>query len=470
MLTYHLEERGREALYEYLYERIKEDILEGRLKGKEKLPSKRMLAEHLKVSVKTVENAYAQLLTEGYIYAEEKKGYFVSSLHKISPVRPAPFFLKGSEEKSFSENFFPEEGYRADLTANHIFYEKFPFATWARVMRETLTDYDTALLKTVPFQGVRRLREEIARYLYRYRGMEISPDCIVIGAGTEYLYGRLLQLLGEGMVYAMENPGYQKIARIYEATHVSWRHVDMDGRGVRAQALEEDVDVIHISPGHHYPTGLVMPVGRRQQLLGWAAERPGRYIVEDDYDCEFRLFGRPVPAMQSLDRNHRVIYMNTFSKTMVPSLRISYMVLPQKLMEKYVNTMSFYSCTASGIEQYALARFMEKGYFERHIRRMTNYYRQRREKVLALLRQSALWEKGRLFEADAGTYFLWKADTLLTDVEIKWAAGERGVCVSCLSEYCFASREKYEKVLIINYACQSDEQIAYAAQCLGEIL
>ena len=340
MLTYDLTARGRKTMYEYLYEAMKADILSGRLTAGEKLPSKRAFAEHLQVSVKTVENTYEQLLLEGYIRSEEKRGYFVNRLEVKSTATPA--------YASFVTRFREEE-YLADLTANNIQYDKFPFATWAKIMRQTLTDYDTSLLKTVPFNGVEKLRVAIAEHLYRYRGMQVSPDHIIVGAGTEYLYSRLLQLLGKNAKFGVENPGYRKITKLYEVGGVAWDYVDIDGQGMKVEQLEEKcITVAHVSPEHHFPIGLVMPVGRRQELLRWAAEEPERYIVEDDFDCEFRMVGKPIPSVQSMDRNHRVIYINTFSKTMVPSLRIGYMVLPEKLMERYISTMNFYSCTVSG--------------------------------------------------------------------------------------------------------------------------
>lgn len=461
MLTYDMSKRGKRTMYEFLYEQIKEDILKGYLSRGEKLPSKRALAEHLSVSVKTIENTYDQLLLEGYIHSEEKRGYFVSRVEKVSG--------SGPSYASF-ESKYKEETYLADFTANNINYELFPFATWARVMRETLTNYDTTLLKTIPFNGVEELRIEIAEYLYRYRGMQVSADHIIIGAGTEYLYNRLLQLFGENARYAVENPGYRKIARIYDGYHAGWQHIDIDKYGMDVEALKQtEANIIHVSPGHHYPMGIVMPIGRRQELLAWAAERPGRYIIEDDFDCEFRMEGRPVPAMQSMDRSHRVIYMNTFSKTMVPSIRVSYMVLPEKLMERYVSTMNFYSCTVSGFEQYALASFMKEGYFERHIRRMINHYRKQREKIKKLLKTSSLNQICKIMEADAGTHFLIQVKTELSDVEIKWAAKEKGILLNCLSEYCFANREKYRGILIMNYSDMEDMRLKQAIEALEEI-
>ena len=462
MLTYDLSRRGKRTLYEFLYECMKKDILQGRLTSGEKLPSKRALAEHLKTSIKTVENAYAQLQLEGYITSQEKRGYFVAYIPEE----------KRSQEPAYASfvTKYKEEEYLADFTANNINYTKFPFSQWAKVMRETLTDYDTSLLKIIPFNGVEKLRVEIAEYLYRYRGMEVSPDHIIIGAGTEYLYSRLLQLLGRDASYAIENPGYQKIAKIYDDYHVPWTHVDIDGQGMSVEGLRlTDANVVHVSPGHHYPIGLVMPVGRRQELLNWAYEEPERYIIEDDYDCEFRIVGRPIPSLQSMDFSHRVIYMNTFSKTLVPSIRVSYMVLPEKLMDKYISTMNFYACTVSGFEQYALASFLEKGYFERHIRRMITYYRQQREKIQKVFRESALKGISTIVEADAGTHFLLDVDTDLSDTEIKKAAKERGILINCLSEYCFENRDKYRGMLIINYSDLGEEQLHDAVKALEEI-
>lgn len=461
MLTYDLSERGNRTMYEFLYEKVKEDIMQGALKAGEKLPSKRAMSEHLDVSIKTVENAYNQLLLEGYITSSEKKGYYVNKLTKSSRTAPA--------HTAFSTKY-KEEKYLADFTAHNINYDKFPFASWAKVMRETLTDYDTTLLKMVPFNGVEELRVQIAEHLYRYRGMQVSPDHIIVGAGTEYLYGRLLQLLGRDAFYAVENPGYKKISRLYNANGVRWTHIDIDKYGMDVEALQASpANIVHVSPEHHYPVGIVTPIGRRQALLAWAAEKAGRYIIEDDYDCEFRIEGRSIPSLQSMDTNHRVIYMNNFSKTMVPSLRISYMVLPEKLMERYIATLSFYSCSVSGFEQYAMARFMEKGYFERHIRRSVNYYRQQRDKIKKMFRTSSLSKISRIIESGAGTHFLLRVNTDLSDVEIKWAAKERGILVQCLSEYCFENQHLYKGFLIINYSDMEDGKLSRAIRELEAI-
>ena len=460
MLTYDLDKRGNKTMYEYLYELIKEDISDGKLKADEKLPSKRGFSQHLQISVKTVENAYEQLLLEGYIRSEEKRGYYVNKIAVVTG---------GAPGYAAPVKRFQEETYLADLTANNIRYDRFPFATWAKVMRETLTD-NTSLLKTVPFNGVLQLREAIADHLNRYRGMQVSADHIIIGAGTEYLYNRLLQLLGPDVKFGVENPGYRKITKIYDENGVDWDYVNIDDKGMKVDELRmKDINVAHVSPEHHFPIGLVMPVARRQELLNWAAEEPGRYIIEDDFDCEFRMQGKPIPSIQSRDRSHRVIYMNTFSKTMVPSLRIGYMVLPEKLMEKYISTMNFYSCTVSGFEQYAMAAFIEKGYFERHIKRLVNDYRGRREKICRMFRESRLNEISTIYQDDAGTHFLLHVKTSLSDVEIKWAVRQKGILINCLSEYCFADADKYHGILVIHYSDMDEATLKLVIAAFEEI-
>lgn len=467
MLTYDLTKRNELGIYEYLYQCIKRDILDGVLRADEKLPSKRELARHHQVSLKTIENTYEQLLTEGYIYSEEKRGYFVMALGK-------DFGKRGSAH----ENYLPfsacpgneeEERYFADFTSNQAAIQKFPFGTWAKTMRNVLTEKDTDLLETVPFQGFFELRQAIAKYLYAFRGMQVSPDQIIIGAGTEYLYGRLIQLLGREHVYAVEDPGYREITGIYQAHDVAWKYVSVDEDGILPDKLAESgASVVHVSPGHHFPTGSIMPIARRQALLDWAQQERERYIIEDDYDSEFRFSRMPVPAIQSLNHNHRVIYMNTFSKTLAPSIRISYMVLPHKLMERYVNTMNFYSCTVSAFEQYAMAEFMNKGYFERHIHRMKKYYKEKRDALLKVLEESSLWEYVTIDEKDAGNHFLMKLETSLSDTELKWFARERGIRLDCLSEYCVQEKENFAHTIIVNYSDLEEKSFGQALEILAE--
>ena len=334
MLTYSFSASEGIPLYIALYRSIRADILAGKLAPDERLPSKRSLAQHMRVSVITVENAYAQLLAEGYIYAVPRRGYFASAVER-APEPPA-------HRETILPTAPPEIPCFVDFRSNHPDCARFPFSVWSRILRDELSRREMKLLSATPANGALELREAISEYLFQFRGMRVSAEQLVVGAGSEYLYNLIVQLLGRAHVYAVENPGHVKIPRIYEANGLAVRYVDVDERGMSALGLRASgADVAHISPSHHFPTGVVMPIGRRQELLAWASEAEERYIIEDDYDSEFRFSGRPLPTLQSIDAGGRMIYTNTFSKSLAPSIRISYMVLPPALMERFWRTLSF---------------------------------------------------------------------------------------------------------------------------------
>ena len=443
MLTYTFEKHSGVSLYEQLYRHIKEDILSGRLAAGEKLPSKRTLSSHLELSVITVKNAYEQLIAEGYIYSQEKRGYFVSRIDH--PLHPGKANTLPQREE--------EPTYELDLVTNSISAEYFPFTVWSKTMRQTILEQDTDLLQPPPFNGARSLRCAIADNLQQFLGMTVDPEQIVIGAGTEFLYYLLIQLLGRDRTYAVEDPGYGKIGRIYESNQVTLRRIALDEAGLSADALRQSgADVVHISPSHHYPTGIVMPIARRQELLRWADEQPGRYILEDDYDSEFRFVGRPIPTMFSTDRHERVIYLNTFSKTIAPSIRISYMILPLHLLEEYRSRLSFYACTVSSFEQHTLAAFMAQGRYEQHINRMRNRYRQKRDAVIDAIRTGPLGGRVEILEQDAGLHFLLRLDTKMTDDALRRAAAEKGVRLALLSDYYDSPAAAPQHVVVVNYS------------------
>lgn len=461
MLTYTLSRRDGHSLYEDLYRHIREDILSGRLAAGEKLPSKRELARHLSVSVVTVETAYAQLVAEGYLYTLPKRGFFVE---KLEPTRPRPP-LRPVPAPPPPE---AEEGWFADLVTNHIPAENFPFSTWAKLLREVLSQAGEELMRAPSAQGRRELQEAIAGHLYRFRGMPVEPDQIVVGAGTEYLYGLLVQLLGRDKVYGVEEPGYQKPFLIYRSSGARAVPVPMDSAGVGVEALEtRGVDVLHISPSHHFPTGIVMPVSRRYELLGWCARREGRYILEDDYDCEFRTGGKPIPTLQSIDASDRVIYINTFSKTLASTMRISYMVLPRPLAERFRDRLGFYACTVSSFEQLALARFLRESYFEKHLSRMRNRYRAQKDLILQRLRESPIAPHIAIHMANEGLHFLLEVRGELEDSDLIQSARARGVRLSCLSQY-YREGRPAGHVIVVNYAGLPSARTGEAAQRLIE--
>ncbi len=501
MLTYDLTKRGSKPLYQYLYECLRSDILHGTLPKGTKLPSKRALAQHLSVGVITVANAYEQLNVEGYITSKEKRGYFVNdvsgyrvpkSVRKTPPSSPLvnlpPLIGEVNSNSSLPPQSSPlansEPEFLADFKANRISVQNFPLSTWMRLMRETLSTENERLLATVPYNGVYELRLAIAVYLEQNLGMYVSPDQIVIGAGTEYLYSRLLQLFGRDAVFAIEEPGYKRFATISESFGNDWRYIPIDDSGLMVDELEASgADVVHVSPVNHFPTGIVMPVARRVELFEWvnrkkpASGRPQpvypRYIIEDAYDSEFRYTGHFIPPLYAQDTQHRVIYLNTFSKSLVPSLRISYMVLPPRLMRRYEESQSFYSCTVSSFEQYTLARFINEGYFERHINKMKNYYREQRKAILQALHRSPLAKISTVQERNAGTHFLLQVHTPLSQAQVQAAAEHAHLQLSFYSDYSNKSATPAPDgagvTLIINYAAIQKENIARVVETLAGI-
>lgn len=478
MLTYNLTATGSDSLYESLYKCIKNDILQGKLCAGEKLPSKRSFAKNLGISVITVENAYGQLSDEGYIYSMPKRGFYVSDIDMVANPNT-------SAKTSADANLFDDSAsiacspYFADFSSNQTDSEIFPFTIWTKTVRSVLNDNRIQLMINPPCGGILPLRNAIVRYLGDFRGMKVAPHQIIIGAGTEYLYGLLIQLLGKNLIYGVENPGYHKIGKICKSMGVTYRHVDLDESGVSIHELEEKkIDIIHTSPSHHFPTGLVMSVSRRYELLGWAAKKKQHYIIEDDYDSELRLSGKPFPTLQSIDVSGKVIYMNTFTKTLASTVRISYMVLPEDLAKRFYSELSFYSCTVSNFEQYTLAQFMENGSFEKHINRLRNYYQNKRDAILKELKSGSSGKYITIQEEEAGVHFLMHIQSDCTEAEIVEKAKAGGVKLDPLSRYYIKNTEKheqngqenpYENTYVMNYSSINMENIKKVVHVLSQL-
>ena len=451
MLTYQLKKAPGVPLYEALYRCIRADILSGVLVPGQKLPSKRALAANLEVSKITVEAAYDQLVAEGYICAKEKVGYFVEAVEHRTQARQLPEMQQ--EEKPLCA---------IDLTQNACM--DFPFSVWSSLQRSVMREHKEKLLQSVENQGLWSLRSAIAAHLQDFRGMHVSPENILVGAGTDFLYNLLIQLLGRDLVYAVEEPGYNKIRKIYDAGGVQCISAPLDSRGVIPEALDR-AQVLHLSPAHHFPTGIITPMPRRADLLQWAQAQTGRYIIEDDYDSEFRFNAHPMPTLFSMDRAGRVIYMNTFSKTLAPSIRISYMVLPDPLMAHFRQKLGFYSCTVPSFEQYTLERFLREGHFEKHINRMRKAYNTRRNRVLEVLRGCPFGEKLTVLEQDAGLHFLLLVKTDLSDESLVARCLQNGIRVRSLSSY-YHDNKQDRHCLVVNYSGVSDEKLQLLEQTL----
>ena len=440
MLTYNLD--GNKYLS--LYKSIRKDILSGKLKKGQKLPSKRALAQNLSVSVITVQTAYAQLLAEGYIYSAERRGYFVSEIEagfygarRVQPVPP-------ENKQTFAIDFVNG----ADGA--------FPFSVWAKLMRGVLSDCGEHLLRRVPCDGDYALKRAVCDYLYRARGIEADPRYVVIGAGAEYLYGIIVRLLGRDTVFAVENPGYKNISSAYKLYGAECVYISVGEEGADcAEAERSRAGVLHISPSHQFPTGAVTPARSRARLISWA-DACGKYIIEDDYDSEFRLAGKPLQSMYSLNPD-RVIYMNTFSKSLAPSMRMGYMILPPALYERYISLFNESSCAVPLFEQKTLASMLDGGHFERHIQRLKNRYRAVRSTLA--VKAGELGKRCVLHDTGSGLHLLAQFPYAPNEEYIKAKALDMGINVKCVSDYLLAPAKTLEKCAVINYAGVSKESI-----------
>lgn len=364
-MKYSIDLKKHEFAYMQLYEQLKSDIIEGILPYGNKLPSKRLLAEETGVSVITVEHTYSILCDEGYIESRQRSGYFVI-------YRERDFLSVAEDSATDGHITFRDELHHG--MAHEPKHGKvkcdFPFSVLAKTMRRVLAEYSEDVLVKSPNHGCRELREAITSYLKRSNGIVVRPEQIVIGSGAEYLYSLLVQLVGKERKFALENPSYNKIRQVYEANGVACDMLDLGRDGIKTSELQKtNASVLHITPFNSFPSGITASVSKRQEYLRWAEKRNG-YIIEDNYDSELTVSKKNEDTVFSLAKNNSVIYLNTFSQTVAPSMRIGYMVLPEGLVEEFENKLGFYSCTVPVFEQYVLAELINNGDFERHINRV----------------------------------------------------------------------------------------------------
>ena len=463
MLTYDFSNISG-PIYKELYQKIRQDILKGILKTGEKLPSKRSLAQNLGISTITVENAYEQLISEGYLYTQIKRGYFVSDIKKIAlPCTPKKTKLSISISKNKSYYF--------DFSSNNIEAKNFPFSVWAKLSRQVLSDMQDKVLQVSPGNGIEDLRNAIAEHLLSFRGMSVDPDQIIIGAGTENLYETLIKIIGDKKNYCIENPGYIKIRKVYDINKVKYTFASLDKNGISIQELRKSkADIVHISPNHHFPTGITMPVSRRNEILNWANEKNERYIIEDDYDSEFRQNGNPIPTLQSIDAYGKVIYMNTFSKSITSTIRISYMVMPEHLANLYYKTLDFYSCPVPTFEQYTLSKFISEGYFEKHINRMRLYYGRKRISVLNILKKNLSDNECSIIESDSGLHLILKLNCKKSDAKLKAELLKKNININMLSEYYISPKEELSHMYLLNYSNINLERFEETVKILKELM
>lgn len=457
-LTITLDVKSTIPLYEQIYEYIKTDIRNGKISCGEKLPSTRALAKYLEISRSTVELAYEQLLAEGYVEAEACRGFFVTQIEELYQWETA--------KETVAQKIIKEENvYKYDFSPRGVDLQSFPYGVWRKLSKEILSNDKSDLFQLGDSQGEYELRETICRYLYQARGVNCEPEQIVIGAGNEYLLMLLSTVLGKNRKIAFENPTYRQAYRLFENLSYDTCVVEMDRKGMCVDKLRKSgAEIAYVMPSHQYPLGIVMPIKRRMELLRWAAEEEERYIIEDDYDSEFRYKGKPIPALQGFDREDKVIYIGTFSRSIAPSIRISYLVLPKNLLKVYNEKSRFLSSTVSRVDQLIIQQFIERGYYERHLNKMRALYKNRHDIMVNELKP--LLKYCSISGENAGVHLLLtfiegKEEKILTQ-----KAKEQGIKVYGLSTYDIKKKEKEQAVILLGYANMSEEKIIQAIHAL----
>lgn len=461
-----LDTKSLTPLYQQIEEYLKQEIQEGRLIAGMRLPSSRALSANLLVSRSTIETAYDQLVAEGYIEPVAYKGYYVCEIEGIY-FQKAEYTKQNNPEKTEIKQRRKLQKYRYDFALNGIAPESFPTHTWKQLAKQVLSDSTEEIFAQGNPYGEDSFREAIAEYLYHARGVKCEKSQILVGAGNDYLLMVLATLFECNKKVAMENPTYLSAWYDLKHTGCSVCTVKSDEMGICIEELEKTgADVVYVMPSHQFPMGTVMPLKRRMELLRWADENQ-TYIIEDDYDSEFRYKGKPIPALQGFDKNERVIYIGTFSKSIAPSIRISYMALPKKLMRYYQSRYPF-AVTISKVDQKIVELFLRNGHYERHLNRMRRLYKSKHDWILRWVKEE-MSEICSCFGEHAGIHLLLRFHNGISEDEAVERAKSAGIRVYGLSEFFVQEKKETEAVVLIGYATLTEEEIKEALQILSRI-
>ncbi|MFJ7977439.1 PLP-dependent aminotransferase family protein [Peribacillus sp. NPDC096379] len=449
-MTPHFQKIKKHPLYLQLYEYIKQEIQEGRIQAGMKLPSKRKLAVHLNLGLNTVDAAYQQLIAEGYVESKLRKGYFVVEFEEdvITKKDPIP-----SQQSNIPE-VKPE--YKINFNHGIVDMAHFPFTVWRKLLVNTSCQHE--LFMNGDPQGERNLRAAITDSIFQSRGVRCSPDQIIIGAGTQYLMQLLCLLLGKNRTFAMENPGFHRVRQVFLDFERKIEGIPLDEDGLIVEhLLRIHADIVYVTPSHQFPTGTIMPISRRMELLKWAREKQA-YIIEDDYDGEFRYVGKPIPSLQGLDSDNRVIYLGTFSKAFIPSIRVSYLILPPELLKIYHQKFRGYKHTVPRIIQEALNQFIENGHWERHLNKMRTIYRKKNH-ILTEVIQQHFGDRVNVIGEKSGLHILLQINNGLSEAELVEKASQVGVKIYPTSLYYEKGKYSHEPTVLLGYGGLSHEEL-----------
>lgn len=462
MITISIDNSSKQPIYLQIYEYIKEEILQGHLQAPMKLPSARALAANLQVSRSTVDTAYEQLVAEGYVDAREKRGYFVIPITHLQQF--------SSSDRDSTLNTSPsdtENSLRFDFNPDTIDTEHFPYSIWKSLGKNQL-DNPANFLSGEHF-GEYPLRQAIATYLRGSRGVSCSPENIIVGAGLDHLLQMLCVLFSRRATIAMENPGYRSARQVLVSNGYTIIDVPLREDALDTHVLaRSSANICYVTPSHQFPLGTVMPVSRRHELLAWANESDGRFIIEDDHDSEFRYKGKPIPALQSLDTAGKVIYIGTFSKAVSPAIRTGYMVLPATLMKCYREKCGGYACPVSRFNQALLTDFIQQGYFEKHLNRMRKIYKMKHDIMVHTITECMPCTQVEISGDYAGLYIILHYKGTLTEQEIEQNAKENGIRLRPLREYYASPPADYQPTYLLGFANLNHETIVEGIHCLAK--
>ncbi len=439
-----------EIKYLSIYKQIKQQVLTKELMAHEQLPPKRMLAEQLNVSVQTVQTAYEQLISEGYIYTIERNGYYVSEVEYPYPYEVN--FEPLEEIQSNNKKMISFQNGQVDALS-------FPFSIWSKYAKE---HFQSNIVPNAKWQGEAILRNQIARYIRKAKGIHCQPKQVFIFNGTQQQLKVLSQFL-EPTSVGIENPGFHRVYHTFKQSQLEPKLVQMDEEGCAVPM--DQLDLLYTTPAHQFPTGIIMSISRKSELLQWASSNQS-YIIEDDYDAEFRYKGSPIPPLAQLDYNGRVIYFGSFSKTMIPSLRISYMILPNHLIDSFEQFMEYEKSTVSRLDQIVLAHFMKDGHFEKHIAKMRKIYSEKRQHLIDEI-EKKLGNEFFITGDDAGLHIVLQLPSYLTEKEAIEKAHSVEVSVDSFSQ--FDQLGETSNKVVMGYGSLTLEEITQGITALSAV-
>lgn len=457
--------KTKDFIYRRIYRQLKKDILDHKYESHEKLPSKRALAKEMNVSINSVKTAYEQLIAEGYIYTKERQGYFIESLNQL--IIESNQQIEGNVFKEKKED---KTKYHFTLSHMSTNLSKFPIDTWGKLQKQVFKE-SRSILSEVPYiKGPIQLRQSIAKLVSFKRGIHCDTEQIIIGSGTNALLLYILKLFKQSSLIGIENPGYSRMRNLIQQQNFKILDIPLDNKGASFRAIKKNNPHLMLTtPSHQFPIGTIMPVSRRIELLNWAT-RTEHFIIEDDYDSEYKYGTDNIPSLFSLDKNNRVIYLGTFSKTLLPGLRISYMILPKPIVEVFDNYFKDSVSEISTLNALTLSKFIDEGHYEKYIRKMSHIYEEKRKKLVRILKNK-LRQTITIKNIKAGLHFVIYVNSPYTYKQIEERANFFKLELYTLRRFIAEDiSQQLAEVIIIGFANIEDEKMEETVEILDEVL